>query len=221
MKKILAALTACTVFAALLAAVGCSGEETFEAKRYSSGEDSVKSVSIDVTDREVEIITSTDGQVHIDYSESEQEFYSLRLSEDGDLTMTLETNKDWTDFIGTKPAAQYRKITLAVPSGLSDLTIKTTNETIGVSTLNVQNAVLLDCNGGSVDFVQLDVGRSLNVTAKNGNITGSVLGGWDDFSIACEIKKGESNLPERKEGGEKSLTVNCNNGDIDIRFITE
>ena len=101
MKKILAALTACTVFAALLAAVGCSGEETFEAKRYSSGEDSVKSISIDVTDREVEIITSTDGQVHIDYSESEQEFYSLLLSEDGDLTMTLETDKDWTDFIGT------------------------------------------------------------------------------------------------------------------------
>ena len=221
MKKILAALTACTVFAVLLAAVGCSGGETFEAKRYSSGEDSVKSVTIDVTDRGVEIITSADGQVHIGYSESEQEFYSIRLSEDGDLTMTLETDKDWTDFIGTKPAAQYRKITLAVPSGLSDLTIKTTNETIGISTLNVQNAVLLDCNGGSVEFAQLSVGRSLDVTAKNGNITGSVLGGWDDFSIACEIKKGESNLPERKEGGEKSLTVNCNNGDIDIRFITE
>lgn len=221
MKKILAALTACTVFAALLAAVGCSGEETFEAKRYSSGEDSVKSVSIDVTDREVEIITSTDGQVHIDYSESEQEFYSLLLSEDGDLTMTLETDKDWTDFIGTKPAAQYRKITLAVPSGLSDLTIRTTNEAIGVSTLTVQNAVMLDCNGGNIAFELLGVGKSLDVTAKNGSITGNVLGGWDDFSVSCEIKKGESNLPERKEGGEKSLTVNCNNGDIDIQFITE
>lgn len=221
MKKILAALTACTVFAALLAAVGCSGEETFEAKHYSSGEDSVKSISIDVTDREVEIITSTDGQVHIDYSESEQEFYSLQLSEDGDLTMTLETDKDWTDFIGTKPAAQYRKITLAVPSGLSDLTIRTTNEAIGVSTLTVQNAVMLDCNGGNIAFELFGVGKSLDVTAKNGSITGNVLGGWDDFSVSCEIKKGESNLPERKEGGEKSLTVNCNNGDIDIQFITE
>ena len=221
MKKILAALTACTLLAALLATVGCSGGETFEAKRYSSGEDSVTSVSIDVTDREVEIITSADGQVHIDYSENEQEFYSLRLSEDGDLTMTLETDKDWTGFIGTKPAAQYRKITLAVPSGLSDLTIKTTNETIGITSLTVQNAVMLDCNGGNIAFELLGVGKSLDVTAKNGNITGNVLGGWDDFSVSCEIKKGESNLPERKEGGEKSLTVNCNNGDIDIQFITE
>ena len=221
MKKILTALTACTIFAVLLAAVGCSGSEMFEAKRYSSGEDSVKSVTIDVTDREVEIITSADGQVHIDYSESEQEFYSIRLSEDGDLTMTLETGKGWTDFIGTKPAAQYRKITLAVPDGLDALTIRTTNEAIGVSTLTVQGAVLLDCNGGNIAFEQLGVGKSLDVTAKNGNITGSVLGGWDDFSVSCESKKGESNLPERKEGGEKSLTVNCNNGDIDIRFITE
>lgn len=221
MKKILAALTACTIFAVLLAAVGCSGGETFEAKRYSSGEDSVKSVSVDVTDREVEIITSTDGQVHIDYSESEQEFYSIRLSEDGDLTMLLETDKGWTDFIGTKPAAQYRKIALAVPDGLDALTIRTTNEAIGITSLTVQNAVMLDCNGGNIAFELLGVGKSLDVTAKNGSITGNVLGGWDDFSIACEIKKGESNLPERKEGGEKSLTVNCNNGDIDIRFITE
>ena len=108
-----------------------------------------------------------------------------------------------------------------MPDGLDALTIRTTNEAIGVSTLTVQGAVLLDCSGGSVDFVQLGVGRSLNVTAKNGNITGSILGGRDDFSVSCEIKKGESNLPERKEGGEKSLTVNCNNGDIDIQFITE
>ena len=221
MKKILAALTACTLLAALLAAVGCSGEETFEAKRYSSGEDSVTSVSIDVTDRKVEVVASADGQAHIDYSESEQEFYSIRLAEDGALTMTLETNKNWTDFIGTKPAAQYRKIPLAVPSGLSDLTIKTTNETIGITSLTVQNAVTLDCNGGNIAFELLGVGKSLDVTAKNGNITGNVLGGWDDFSVSCESKKGESNLPERKEGGEKSLTVNCNNGDIDIQFITE
>ena len=198
MKKILTALTACTIFAALLAAVGCSGSEMFEAKRYSSGEDSVKSVSVDVTDREVEIITSTDGQVHIDYSESEQEFYSIRLSEDGDLTMTLETDKGWTDFIGTKPAAQYRKITLAVPSGLSDLTIKTTNETIGITSLTVQGAVLLDCNGGSVDFVQLGVGRSLNVTAKNGNITGASSAAGMIFPLPARSKRVRAICPNAR-----------------------
>ena len=121
MKKILAALTACTIFAVLLAAVGCSGSEMFEAKRYSSGEDSVKSVSIDVTDREVEIITSADGQVYIDYSESEQEFYSIRLSEDGDLTMTLETDKDWTDLSEPNPRRNTAKSLLRCQADLATL----------------------------------------------------------------------------------------------------
>ena len=40
-------------------------------------------------------------------------------------------------------------------------------------------------------------------------------GGWDDYTIKVTIKKGESNLVN-KDGGEKTLTVNCNNGNIDI-----
>ena len=40
----------------------------------------------------------------------------------------------------------------------------------------------------------------------------------DEFSITCMIKKGESNLPALKEGGDKSLTAECNNGDINIEF---
>ena len=203
MKKILAALTACTVFAALLAAVGCSGEETFEAKRYSSGEDSVKSVSIDVTDREVEIITSTDGQVHIDYSESEQEFYSLLLSEDGDLTMTLETDKDWTDFIGTKPAAQYRKITLAVPSGLSDLTIKTTNETIGITSLTVQNAVMLDCNGGNIAFELLGVEKVWTSRRRTEVSRGTSSAAGMIFPLPARSKRARAICPSARRAEKK------------------
>ena len=81
--------------------------------------------------------------------------------------------------------------------------------------------VSLDSNGGDLNFEKIGVGKSLTVTAKNGNITGSVLGGMDDFSITCNYKKGECNLPESKEGGTKSLKANCNNGDIAIQFVTE
>jgi hypothetical protein len=31
----------------------------------------------------------------------------------------------------------------------------------------------------------------------------------------------DSNLPESKEDGEKSLIVSCNNGDIDIEFVSQ
>ena len=220
MKKFMTAMVASIVLVSALAAVGCSDDQAFEAKSYSSGGEAVKSIVIDVEDRAVEVLASEDGQVHIEYSESEKEFYNISVSESGELTMTYETDKDWTDFIGTKPDAQYRTIKISVPGGLlSDLSIKTTNEAIKVSPLSVQGGVLLDSNGGDLNFEKLGVGKSLNVTAKNGNITGSVLGGMDDFSITCEYKKGDCNLPENKEGGSKSLKANCNNGDIKIDFI--
>lgn len=222
MKKFMAVLASCALLAAALAIVGCSGEQTFEAKSESYGAEDVKSIVIDVEDRAVEVIPSADGQVRIEYSESEKEFYEISLSESGELTMKFQTNKSWTDYIGTKPAAEYRKIKLSVPGELlSGLTIKTTNEAIDVAPLSVSGEVSLDSNGGDLNFEKIGVGKSLNVTAKNGNITGSVLGSWDDFSITCEYKKGECNLPESKEGGTKSLKANCNNGDIAIQFVTE
>lgn len=219
MKQQMAALAVCAVFAAIFTMVGCSGSETFEAKNYSSGEADVRSVVIDVEDRAVEVGPSDDGQVHIEYSESEKEFYKVKLSESGELTMTLQTDKDLTDYIGTKPGAEYRMIRLFVPDGiLSDLTIRTTNEAVEVASLSVQGVVSLDSNGGDLNFEKIGVGNRLELTAKNGNITGSVLGGWDDFSISCEFKKGECNLPQNKEGGDKTLLVNCNNGDIAVTF---
>lgn len=59
---------------------------------------------------------------------------------------------------------------------------------------------------------------TLNV--KNGNVSGTVVGSYDDFSIQSDIKKGESNLPDTKDGGGKTLHVSCNNGDVDIAFVS-
>lgn len=149
-----------------------------------------------------------------------KEYYDISVSENNELTMNLIYNNEWTDFIGSKSPAEYRKIRIEIPNDLlSGISIKTTNEAVRLSSLSVLESISLDSNGGDLVFEKIEVGKSLNVTAKNGNITGTVIGGWDDFSINCEIKKGDSNLPENKTGGEKSLTANCNNGNIDIDFI--
>ena len=49
-------------------------------------------------------------------------------------------------------------------------------------------------------------------------ITGSILGSYDDYSINCQIKKGETNLPSKKDGGYKQLDVIVNNGDAKIEI---
>lgn len=70
-------------------------------------------------------------------------------------------------------------------------------------------------------FGDLDVGSALTLTVKNGDISGTIAGSYDDFSIQSEIKKGESNLPENKASGEKTLTVSGNNGNVDIEFVNK
>ena len=83
----------------------------------------------------------------------------------------------------------------------------------------ISDSLSLNVNGGNITFDTLFAGNNIDLTVKNGNINGSIVGGWDDFAISCQIKKGESNLPENKESGDKRLSVNCNNGDVLIDFI--
>ena len=99
------------------------------------------------------------------------------------------------------------------------LSVNTTNERIKVEQLTIADSITITNNGGNIEFNKITVGNALSLNTKNGNITGSVIGGWDDFSIKCTIKKGNSNLPAEKNGGEKSLNTNCNNGDINIEFV--
>lgn len=68
-------------------------------------------------------------------------------------------------------------------------------------------------------FDNFFAGKQINLVAKNGNITGSVIGNLNDFSISCNTKKDHCNLPTHKENGNKSLLVDCNNGDVNVDFV--
>ena len=220
MKKIIS-LALCLVLSSFVLA-GCSkSSEPFEEKSYTS-DTQIQEISLDVQDREIEVTLSPDQQVHIQYFENSKEYYDLSVSDQNVLTMTSATNKDWTDYIGGKPSAEYRKITLQVPDALLEqLTLSTTNENISLSALAVTGSVSISANGGNISFGNLDVGSALTLEVKNGDISGAIVGGYDDFAIQSNSKKGEINLPEKKDGGEKNLNVSSNNGDVNIEFITQ
>ena len=220
MKKIIS-LALCLVLSSFVLA-GCSkSSEPFEEKSYTS-DTQIREISLDVQDREIEVTLSPDQQVHIQYFENSKEYYDLSVSDQNVLTMTSATNKDWTDYIGGKPSAEYRKITLQVPDALLEqLTLSTTNENISLSALAVTGSVSISANGGNISFGNLDVGSALTLEVKNGDISGAIVGGYDDFAIQSNSKKGETNLPEQKDGGEKNLNVSSNNGDVNIEFITK
>lgn len=221
MKKLLSLLCAVIVSLTLFAFTGCSNNDTFSAKSYVSSESVIESVLIDVSDRQIDISVSNDEQVHIEYFDGEKEYFDIAVSDSNELTVKLSFKKEWTDFIDTKAAKEYRKMSIKLPITVKTLSINTTNETVNIEPLSFANSVTISNNGGNIKFDKISVGKALNLTAKNGDIKGSVIGGWDDFSIACTIKKGDCNLPTEKASGDKSLKADCNNGDINIEFVKE
>ena len=220
MKKIIA-LALCFVMSSF-ALAGCSGEsEPFKKKNFTP-DTQVNGINLDVRDREIEVVLSKDEQVHIQYSENSKEYYEISVSDGNLLTMVNASNKEWTDYIGGKPSAEDRKIVLQVPTALLDTVIlSTTNEDVFLPVLAVTGSIDVSTNGGNITFENLDVGNTLTLTVKNGDISGTVAGSYDDFAMQSEITKGYSNLPNNKESGKKMLNVTSNNGDINIEFLNK
>lgn len=221
MKKIavlLMGLAVCTAYFA-----GCADhDQTFIKKSYTVNAAEIAEVCIDVRDRQIEATLSADGKIHIDYFESSKEYYNIVASDDHTITMTAENDKNWTDYIGRKPADDFRRISLQLPDALiTDLTLSTTNEDILLPVLSVIHNLSLSSQGGNIVFDKLNAGESIRLDSKNGNISGAISGSYDEYAIFCNIKKGGSTLPSRKENGTKTLTVSNNNGDVDVKFINE
>lgn len=211
-----------TVSATLAAAMftGCSADnDAFAQKSYTSDTENITAICIDVRDRQIEVTSSADEHIHLNYYESNKDFYDISVSNDHILTIVSETDKEWADFIGKKTDEDYRTISLQIPDNvLESLDISTTNEDITISPMTCLNDVTLSSNGGSINFEKLNAGNNISLIAKNGDISGSIIGSYDDFAISCKIKKGDCNLPD-KEDGEKALNVSENNGDVDITFV--
>lgn len=98
MKKTLTVILS-AVFA-MLVLTGCSDKVEQFVSSYTADAKKTAKVVIDVRDREIEVMPSNDSKIHIDYSESDKEYYSISVSDGNVLTMTAENDKSWTDYIG-------------------------------------------------------------------------------------------------------------------------
>ncbi len=208
------------VLMAMFAIVGmmfafCSTGGAYFARTYTEEIDGIQSIQVDVRDRKIVVAPSNDHAVHISCFESEKEHYSL--TNDGNvLKLEYVQNKSWFDFIGTKPKDEMRVIMISLPADrLDDLSLSTTNEDIILNNITVLKNLYVSNTNGNIALDNIDAGASIALVNKNGEIYGSIVGGYDDYSISVSIKKGDSNLAS-KDGGTKSLVVSNNNGNIDL-----
>jgi len=222
MKKVIVIIMCLTFGAILLMGCSESGEDNFEKKYYTSNGAEIAGLNIDVRDREIKITFSNDNQVHIDYFESDKEYYSIFVSNDKVLHMNAEDSKEWPDYIGGKTTAGNRKIYVQLPAALlKTLFLSTSNGDITLPSLTVTDSISISANGGNTTFDKLNAGNSIIIKSKNGDINGSVKGSYDEYSVESNIKKGESNLPPDKKGGDKILSVSNNNGNTNIDFVSQ
>lgn len=201
----------------------CSDEgNTFKPKSYTPDGVTVNGIELQVSDREIVVVLSNDDQFHIDYAESEKEFYEISVSESGILTMISKSDKEWADYIGGSKSAGSDQITIQIPdTSLSSLILRTTKEDVSLPDLTVSDQLVVSTNEGDIFFENLNSTSSITLENKNGDITGTITGSYDEYEISCTIKKGDSNLPNERSGGNKTLTATNNNGNIDIEFINE
>lgn len=216
MKK-LVLLLACLMTALMVS--GCAGEaEPFEQKSYTMDAAQLAGIAIDVRDRTIDVTRSDDAQIHIVCFENSREFYDVGVGEDGMLQIRAARDKQWTDYIGRSVQQDLHKISVQLPDGLLEqVRVSTTNGDIRFARLSVLGSITLDVNGGDLVLDAPDA-HDFVLQAKNGDISGMIQGEYGEFAIHTEIKKGESNLPAAKSGGERTLTVSNNNGDINLEF---
>lgn len=214
MKKTMA--LALLLLAGLVGMTGCT---PVQAQEIQTSFENVRSILVDVRDQTVEVALAQGEQTTVAYWETETEGFDLTVSQQGEMRMTANYRKTWKDYFGGKQPKEQRKIALNIPqAALDTLTIRTTNGDVTLPKLALAEALTVQVNNGHISFEEVDAGKAVSLTVKNGNITGTLSGGWDDYAIQCKSKKGETNLPESKAGGEKMLTVEANNGDVTIQF---
>lgn len=216
------ALLICLVLGAACFTGCAKNDEVFSQKSYTTKGEEIKEVFVDVRDRQIEVMVSADNQIHIDYFENSKEYYIISVSDGHTLTMTAQSDKEWTDYIGGKSSVGTRKISLHLPNEiLTTLKLSTTNENISLPALTIIGDISLSSQGGNLVFDNLNVENAISLNAKNGDISGTIIGSYDEYAISCNVKKGKCSLQSSKGNGTKTLTVSNNNGDIDIAFISE
>lgn len=200
---------------------GCSSESgDYVEKTYDISAAEVETLRVDVRDRIIEIYESTDDQIHLNYFESTTEPYTIEHTDVKELSMVCASSKEWTDYVGVNSDQKSRTIQLWIPENtLNNLSLKTSNEDLVLNSLVLSGAIDLNVNNGNIDINYLNAATAIALETKNGNINGTIVGSYDVFSIQSNVKKGDCNLPAKKENGSKNLTASANNGNINIEFV--
>ena len=107
--------------------------------------------------------------------------------------------------IGGTPSADGQKIFLQIPDSLLDtLTLSTTNENISFPELTVKGSIAFSSNGGDTAFESLNAGKAISIAVKSEDISGMILGSYDDFCGSVGGQKKQEQFAGRQRRRRKN-----------------
>ena len=115
MKRIISLV--CCALLSVFAMGGCADNgEPFSPKTYTADGAQIKSISIDVRDRRIEVSPSEDHQIHIDYFENDKEYYDISVSDESVLTIRPQTARNGATTSAARPPPNIGRYPCAYPT---------------------------------------------------------------------------------------------------------
>lgn len=222
-KKALWVILAVVAAAQALGACASSATDAADAftqSTYTADASQIQAIEVDVTDRIVRIEPATGEEISIIYAESSKDRYTIDEGGGAIRIGVVAGTRNWTDYLwNAKPAPADRTLLIQVPpNALDTLSVRTTNDLVAASDIEIAGSVDLDSSNGDLAVDGLAAGRSIRLAVKKGTIEGTLAGPESAYSITAEAIVGDSNLPESQQGGDIQLDVVADHGDISLQF---
>lgn len=184
---------------------------SYEEKSYAVDAEKVIKISLTTRDRTVELVESTDNQIHINYFENDKESYEINVSDKKELTMEAVANKNWKDYVGLDTDKAHRNVKIAVPDGISsEINIKTSKGDIVFSEVDISGSVDAETSDGKIKISDVTVDTVLKLKTKNDDIILSEVSSED--TIDASVSNG--NIVVINVEVDDTMKIKTKNGDI-------
>lgn len=169
-----------------------STESKYQMKNFVSTND-VKEIIVEERNLLFEIRKSTDDKVHFTYYENDKEFYDIKQSDDGILSIIKKDTRIWYDFI-FNINFQTNKPIIYIPDDFSgDLSVEDSNSSIDISDITAGNISLTTSNAKIIANDIVTSGK-FEASSSNGTIVISKIKAEGDF--ICNTTSGKIDLKE-------------------------
>ncbi|WP_211749233.1 DUF4097 family beta strand repeat-containing protein [Paenibacillus sp. Marseille-Q4541] len=183
----------------------------YEEKSYTVDAEKVSNLSLTTRGRTIELVESTDHQIHINYFENDKESYDINISDNKELTMEAVNNKNWKDYIGLDTEKEHRNVKIAVPSGIaSGITMKTSKGDIVISEVDIAGSIDVATSDGKIEMTNVAVDKILKLETKNDDMILSEVN--TKGSVDASISNG--NIQVENVAVDDTLKLKSKNGDI-------